>query len=144
MTKSTAELVAALDAFGGQDTCDLKALDTLLAEALSLPPDAALDSALFGIFERFPEEDGHSVYWTLVHGLEGRGAYEVSLLASVRRAPSPFTLTMLDRIWNAGQTQCAGETIRSILKSVAGSPDASPHVRSEARRLLAHQQGRRE
>jgi hypothetical protein len=139
--RSTAELVAALLAFPGQETGDLQALDALVTAAVSQPPADDLDRALFGVFERFPGEDGHGVYWGIVHGLEGRGGYEESLLASVRRSPSPFALLMLNRLCNAGQMECAGVPIVSLLEEVASS-DAAPGIRQEAVEFLEYQRKR--
>ena len=139
MASSRLELVNALLAFGGQEVGDLAALDGLIAEATSQPPSDELDRALFGIFERFPSEDGHGVYWSIVHGLERRGGYEESLLASVRRSPSPFALLMLNRLSNDGQTECGGISIVSLLQEVASSPDANPDLRAEAVAFLEHQ-----
>jgi len=136
------ELVSALLAFGGQETGDLNALDGLITEAVSQPPGHDLDRALFSIFERFPEEDGHGVYWSIIHGLERRGGYEESLLASVRRSPSPFALLMLNRLCNAGQMECAGVRIVPLLEEVASSSDVAPAARQEAMEFLEHQRQR--
>ena len=78
------------------------------------PAGDDLDTALFGLFERFPEEDGHGVYWSVLHGLEHRGSYESALLASWRRAPSPFTRSMLLRLRNAGRESIGDEPIGTI------------------------------
>ena len=142
MARTARELASALEAFAGQDSGDLIALDALIVEAVSRDPDTDLDRALFGIFERFPQEDGRGVYWAIVHGLEGRGGYEQALLDSVRRSPSPFALLMLNRISNDGQADCAGVPIMSILTEVASSASVSPEVRQEAAELLEHQRSR--
>jgi hypothetical protein len=141
MARTTREIASALEAFAGQDSGDLIALDALIVEAVSRDPDTDLDRALFGIFERFPQEDGRGVYWSIVHGLEGRGGYEEALLDSVRRSASPFALLMLNRIANDGQADCAGMSITSILTEVASSASASPEARQEAAEFLEHQRG---
>ena len=133
------KIASALDAFPGQKNGDLAALEALIADAVALEPGQDVDRALFGIFERFPDEDGGGVYWSIVHGLEGRGGYEPGLLDSVRRAPSPFALLMLNRIFNDGQADCAGVSIASILAEVASSKTASAEVRRQAAELLDHQ-----
>ena len=142
MSRHGPELVAALLAFRGQETDDLDGLDRLIADAVSGPSSAELDGALFSIFERFPLEDGHGVYWSIVHSLERRGGYEQALLASVRRSPSPFALLMLNRMWNAGQRQCAGVSIVSILEEVSCASDASAKTRQEAMEFLEYQRHR--
>jgi hypothetical protein len=134
--------VVALGAFRGEEEGDLDALDLLIGHAVSQPPDADIDRALFGIFERFPQEDGHGVYWSIVHGLERRGDYESGLVASVRRSPSPFALLMLNRLCNGGHTKCAGVAIKSLLEDVAASSEVTPEVRQEAAEFLAHQRDR--
>ena len=139
MPRTARETASALEAFEGQQSGDLMALDALIAEAVALEPDTDVDRALFGIFERFPQEDGRGVYWAIVHGLEDRGGYEQALLDSVRRSPSPFALTMLNRISNDGQADCAGVSIASILTEVASSARVSPEVRQEAAEFLEYQ-----
>jgi hypothetical protein len=141
MAGPAGDFVAALAAFPGEAAGDLKALDALIVEATAQPASPELDRALFGIFERFPDEDGRGVYWGIVHGLEGRGGYEPALLDSIRRAPSPFALLMLNRIANAGQADCAGVSILALLEEVAASPQASPAARQEAADFLGEQGG---
>jgi hypothetical protein len=141
MTTSAVELAEFLREFSGQEEGDLDRLDAVICEAVSMKRDDALDAALFGIFERFPEEDGYGVYWSILHGLEGRGDYEDALLASLRRSPSRFALTMVNRILNAGQSTCAGVPALALLEAVAASPSANPSAREEATTYLNHQRG---
>lgn len=132
MTLNRADLVAALLAFPGQERGDLGSLGFLIAEAVSLPRDEALDRALFGIFERFPEEDGYGVYWSVLHGLERRGDFEESLLASLRRSPSSFGLRMLNGLRGAGRSECAGVNIMALFEEIASRPDVPMEVREMA------------
>ena len=120
----------------------MRTLDELIGAAVDLPQHPALDQALFGIFERFPAEDGYGVYWSIVHGLERRGAYEPALLASVRRKPVFFNTLMLGRMLNAGIAVCAGTTVRQELEAVAASTSADPDARKNADDFLAGSQGR--
>ncbi len=142
MTTSVFKLCDFLRDFSGQESGDLSRLDAVIGQSVSVKPNESLDAALFGIFERFPEEDGHGVYWSIVHGLERRGEYEQALLASLRRAPSMFTLTMLNRLLNAGQSTCAGVPALQLLEAAAVSPLACESARKAATRFLAHQASR--
>lgn len=76
------------------------ALDDLLGELWSLgtPPLESL-SVLFGVFERFPDDDGAGVLWSIVHGIESLPyAYNALLTESYRRCPSEMAEIMLARL----------------------------------------------
>ena len=61
------------------------------------------------VFERYPDEDGAGVFWSIVHGLEALPGYEPFLVESYsKRAPSEFGVIMLGRILNSGQREIAG------------------------------------
>jgi len=130
--------IATLDSFPGQEAGDLEALDRVLAEAIPLPADADLDRALFGIFERFPNEDGYGVYWSIVHLLEKRGGYEEALLQSLRRRAVSFNTLMLGRMLNAGITHCGGISIEGLLGDLAVSDQVDPDARETAADFLDH------
>lgn len=57
---------------------------------------------LFAVFERFPDEDGAGVLWSIVHGVESLDLdYEASLRESLSRQPSFMGRIMLDRLERA-------------------------------------------
>jgi hypothetical protein len=60
-------------------------------------PSSAIP-VLFCVFERFPEEDGAGVFWSIVHGLEQRDDYEAALRNSVARQPNHMGNVMLQRL----------------------------------------------
>jgi hypothetical protein len=79
-------------------------LDDLLDElwASGTPPKGAL-AILFGVFERFPTEDGAGVFWSIVHGVEALPyGYADELEASHRRIPSEMAGIMLARFARSG------------------------------------------
>ena len=140
---SPESVVGFLNGFPGEGGGDFHQLDEVIRLAMSLPQSHEVDDALFGIFEGFPAEDGHGVYWSIVHGLEARGEYEQRLLASLRKAPSDFALTMLNRMCNAGVSTCAGVPNLELLQEVAGSFQVQESVRESARNFLNYQRDRR-
>lgn len=78
-------------------------LDDLLNElwALGQLPIDVLPM-LFGVFERFPEEDGAGVFWSIVHGVEALPySYGPLLRESYSRAPSEMGKVMLTRLANS-------------------------------------------
>ena len=133
-----ADLIASLDAFPGQESGDLDALEVHVACALARPAHPDLDRALFGIFERFPDEDGYGVYWSILHGLEARSEYENGLRRSIERRPAIFTLRMLDGMVNAGRFECGGVPVLVLLEQVASSSMAEPEVRRNAAEILQY------
>ncbi|RLB54961.1 MAG: hypothetical protein DRI90_19825 [Deltaproteobacteria bacterium] len=126
------ELIALLHAFPGQEEGDLEQLDEVVAGALALRQDSELDAALFSVFERYPDEDGYGVYWSILHGLEARSDYEPGLLASVRRKPSVFAATMLNRMSNGGHDTCSGVATIDLLIEISRSADASEKTKRTA------------
>ena len=62
-----------------------------------MPPRAF--PTLFGVFERFPDEDGAGVLWSIVHGVEGLDLdYEQPLRDSLARQRSDMGKIMLGRL----------------------------------------------
>lgn len=74
-------------------------LDDLLAELWDAGvPQPALPS-LFGVFERFPEDHGGGVFWSILHGIEALDLdYEEALRESLARQPSHMGKVMLVRL----------------------------------------------
>ncbi len=74
-------------------------LDDLLAELWDAGVPASALQKLFGVFERFPGEDGAGVLWSIVHGLEALDLdYEQELRESLARQPSDMGKIMLGRL----------------------------------------------
>lgn len=97
MARPTAEILADIDAFQPVDR-HWRLLGDLLAELWSVGVPAAAYPVLLRIFDRFPDEDGASVFWSVVHGLESLPDYEPALRASAEASPAEFKQLMLDRI----------------------------------------------
>ena len=93
-------------------------LETLLEEAFSSSDPKAYYTAIFNLFERFPNEDGAGVFWSALHGMEAVGEYETDLLRHFRRCPSEMTKVMLVRIRNSGQKEIQGVSIDSLIGSI--------------------------
>ena len=49
---------------------------------------AGTTEALFGLLERFPDDDGFGLFWSIVHRLETQPDCGSELAASVRRWPT--------------------------------------------------------
>lgn len=59
-------------------------------------------SVLFGVFERFPRDDGAGVLWTVVHCIEGLPYdYQQELRESYARVPSDMGQIMMTRLANS-------------------------------------------
>jgi hypothetical protein len=77
-------------------------LDDLLGEVWAGGITADCLPILFGVFERFPDEDGSGVLWGIVHGIELLNIdYSQSLRDSMSRQPSFMGRIMLDRLERA-------------------------------------------
>ena len=78
---------------------DWRGLDRLLDELWAAGVREAHLPTLFRVFERYPEEDGSGVLWSIVHGIEALPAdYEAPLRASLSRRPSLMAEIMLQRL----------------------------------------------
>jgi hypothetical protein len=137
-----AEALARIDAIDSiEDEGELSALDQAVQTVLA-SPDARLGiRTLLRVFERFPTADGYGIFWSILHGLEGMpGPYEAELVESVRRAPGEFSLTMLNRMLNAGEIEVVGTRLLDLLEEVSRREDCPTEVRRRAQKFHEHQQ----
>ena len=87
-------------------------------------PRKEIESAL-SVFEKFPEEDGSGVFWTLLHRIETLD-YEQKLYDSLKSRPSMMTLIMLSRIEKSGTDTIAGNPINELKNLIKSNPETSP------------------
>ena len=74
-------------------------LDDFLAELWEVGVSAMELPTLLRVFERFPEDDGAGVLWSIVHGVEALDVdYEQPLRDSIARQPSHMGRIMLGRL----------------------------------------------
>ena len=80
-------------------------LDHLLNELWLVGPSPSESlPILFGVFERFPKDDGAGVFWSILHGIEGLPYnYEPLLRDSYNRVPSEMAHVMLTRLANSAK-----------------------------------------
>jgi len=77
-------------------------LDDLLAQLWSVGVSAECLPVLFGVFERYPDEDGAGVLWSILHGVEAlEFSYEQPLRDSLSRKSSFMGRIMLERLERA-------------------------------------------
>jgi hypothetical protein len=87
-----------IDAFVPENG-DWRALDSLLGELWAVGVRQGQLATLFRVFERYPEEDGAGVLWSIVHGVEALSFdYESALRESLARQPSFMGRIMLRRL----------------------------------------------
>lgn len=97
VARTVQQVLDAIESFSPKDG-DWLALDELLDELWQLGVTQDAVPVLLGVFERFPDEDGAGVLWSIVHGLEGMEGYESDLRASLTRTPSMMATIMLNRL----------------------------------------------
>ena len=121
---------------------ELKQLDQALQQLPQAPhPELATDS-LLNIFERFPDKDGHGLFWSILHVLEELPNYQERLIESVRRKPTEFSLNMVNRILNSGQSQVNDVDLLELLEEIAGDERWSGSMRENTRESIRRQRGR--
>ena len=116
-------------------------LDVLLDKLFSAQPELGID-AMLRVFERFPEDDGGGVFWSIVHGLETLSGYEEKLVESVKSRPSEFGLLMVNRLLNANQTHVADTNLLHLLSSIAVDQGQPLKVRKRAQAFAEAQNKR--
>lgn len=100
--------------------------------------------ALLGVLERSPLEDGFESYWSILHFLEACEGYEPSLLASLERQPAELSLTMINRMMNAGINTYEGRPLLEVLASVARRSDLDERLREVARGFIEYQRAKQD
>jgi len=143
MADDVSTIAAGIDAISSVDDIDqLRSLEELISRFFRLPRQAGDLAVWFRLFERFPEDDGYEIFWTILHGIEAVPGVERLVVESVLRRPSRFPVQMLNRMLNAGTTQVDGTSVMSLLESVVSNPASAESVRDDAQEFIAYQRSR--
>ena len=129
--RTAAQVVADIRAFqpvGG----NWRRLDDLLNELWAAGTAGQHVPYLLEVLERFPEDDGAGVLWSVVHGVESLAMYEPELVRSVRRGPSMLSVTMVGRLLNGGVSEVGGVPLVGLLWEVAASAAVPAIIRADA------------
>jgi hypothetical protein len=133
MVRKTEQIAADIAGFIDGDWLRLEALLTELWQAGSA--QAAIPE-LLGVFERFPDEDAHGLFWSILHGLESLQGYKEELMMSVRRMPSEMGVLMLGRLLNSDCVDIKGVPICDLLRGAIARPDAGAEAKATASDFL--------
>jgi hypothetical protein len=98
---------------------DWRPLDSLLAELWQTGRPGEYVEELLRVFEKFADEDGAGVLWSIVHGLESLRGYEPALIRSVGRCPSHLGVMMIGRLLNSGRRRVGEVSLYELLKATA-------------------------
>lgn len=113
-----------------------------VVEMIERMPDAPQAfPAIFNFLENHPNAD-HGAPGPLVHLIEKhRGTYEGQLFDSVRRAPMPTTLSMVNSLLNS-DLQAGGRRMwLDVLVQVQRDASLAQEIRDEAGRYIRYQGG---
>ena len=137
------EALAAINSVASVDnTAELQKLEAALDKLFRAPqPERGIDT-LFHLYERFPDDDGYGVFWSVLHGLEKLPGYEPFLQASVRRVPMEFNLLMVNRILNSQLPNTQRQEWLSLLGEVEANPRSSKNAKEQARESIEYQSQR--
>ena len=123
------EIITEIESYETNDGYWLR-LDELAIELWeSDNPELGME-ALFGVFEKYPLDDGAGVFWTILHGLETLN-YEEKLYNSLMDKPSHMAITMLKRIENSDSEKIAGKSIPELKKFIRNNPKTESELLSE-------------
>jgi len=131
MVRTAAQVVTDIRAFQPADG-NWRRLDDLLGELWVTGEAGRHVPDLLAVLERFPEDEGAGVLWSIVHGVESLPGYEAELVQSVRRQPSELGITMVGRLLNSGVSHVRGASLVGLLRDVAESAAAPDRVRASA------------
>lgn len=122
-----------------QDDDELKKLGVALDRFFQYNhPERGIE-VLFNLYERFPDDDGYGVFWTILHGIEHLRGYEPFLKASVERKPMEFTLTMVNRLLNSGLQDTERQEWLNVLEEVKSNPKNGNVARKQAEGFINYQ-----
>jgi len=126
--RQVAEILKDIDRFTPEDDNWIN-LDYLLDELWATDEPKLGIVNMLKVLERFPDEDGGGVLWSIVHGLEHLNDYEQKLLDSLYRTPSEMGVIMIRRIENTGETKIKGKEIKAIYAELLNNLKLSEVVR---------------
>ena len=139
MPTDIALLVRKLDAITNvTDEAQLRNLNQLVDSFFAHPRAAEHLDVWFRFLERFPEDDGFEVFWSILHALEKQAGCDLGVLRSVQRKPSRFPVLMVNRMLNAGIRRVAGVELLDLLRAVATDTNVIPSVSEDAKKFLRH------
>jgi hypothetical protein len=132
--RTSSDIIADINQFEPTDGNWLR-LDTLLNELWETGDQEYFTADLLKVFERFPEEDGAGVFWSIIHGVESFKSYERDLVDSLNRHPSEMALLMLRRIKNTGAKTVGGIEISKIVSDLFYNERTTPTLRQELKEI---------
>nr|WP_086938053.1 hypothetical protein [Thaumasiovibrio occultus] len=109
-------------------------LDALLQRIEAMDQDTI--AACLNVFERFPDDDGAGVFFTIIHCLEHFGNYAAALVTSVEQSPNHWNLLMLNRMLNADIYTVGNTDILQLLTAVHENTAVSQTLRDLAYEFL--------
>ncbi len=124
------------------DTGELQKLEAALDTLFQLPQPERGVKTLFRLFERFPNEDGNGIFWTVLHGLEKLPGYEPYLKESIKRVPMEFNLLMVNRLLNSPLSNVQRQEWLASLREVENNPQSSDAAKEQARHFIEYQSER--
>ncbi|WP_282081573.1 hypothetical protein [Aquimarina algiphila] len=127
--KSTQEILSEIESFKPVDGNWLR-LDELVNKLWESGKAELGINTLFRVFERYPNDDGAGVFWTILHGLETLN-YEESLYSSLMDKPSHMAINMLKRIENTNSELVAGKPIKELKEFIKNNPKVDSELLSE-------------
>jgi hypothetical protein len=143
MARTLAEITAAVAAITSlTDVDQLKQLDAMAVDYAGLPkPEAEAGLEIwFRLYERFPDDDGYGVCWSILHLVEGyHPVSDQFVVTSVRRTPTEFPVMMVNRLLNGGIKTVGDVDLLALLQSVADAPEHPSIIRETAQGFVEHQ-----
>jgi predicted KAP-like P-loop ATPase len=135
LMRTSQEIIQDINVFT-PDNGNWRGLDNLLDELWQTGDQEKEVKKLFGLFERFPEDDGAGVLWSVLHGIETFKEYEQELLNSLNRQPSHLGIVMVKRILNTGTKVIAGTDLAKIIMELKNNNLTPDSVKDDIKKFL--------
>jgi hypothetical protein len=144
MGRDIRQIVAEIDALPSVEGDDLNRLQLLFDEYYTSSAAASNINVWFRLYERFPDEHGHGVFWTILHGIESLSCSDAAVVSSVCRRPMHYSVLMVNRMLNGGISTVDGVDLLALLRQVALDNCWPADVREDALGYLEYQRNRAE
>lgn len=141
MDNNIKEILSSIDSITTLDSGeDLTHLQELVDLYFNHPEAGNYLDVWFRFYERFPDENGESICWGILHGIENyHPTSDRFAVESVLRKPSEFPLMMVNRLINGRIERVGDVELLKLLQHISINEDYSPMIREKAQDYLNYQ-----
>lgn len=129
------EIIEELKKFTPTEDGDWSEFVVLVEDLWKMPNVQAAYPTLLDLLVKY-DDDYMECQWSIIHGMEHSGGYELDLVNSLRKKPVDITIMMVSRMINARMKKIAGMSIESLLLEILGRTDITGQLRDVTEECL--------